>query len=137
MHAVPETHPGDLARRICACRIERGLSVEQLASSAGINPVYLRYFEEHSDQNLSPGTLRMIANALGTLPAVLLGGNIDRPLGRGRPAGKAVLKALTEQQCHAHLATCGIGRLVYLAPRGPIALPVNYRVHRRRGGLHH
>ena len=68
----------------------------------------------------------MIASALGTSPAALLGGNIDRPLGHGRPAGKAVLKVLTEQQCHAHLAAGEIGRLVYLAPRGPIALPVNY-----------
>lgn len=126
VNAIPALHPSDLARRISHRRIEQGLSVEQLASSAGINPSYLKYFEEQSDQNLSPGTLRMIASALGTSPAVLLGGDIGRPLGRGRPAGKAILKALTEEQCHVHLAAGDIGRLVFLAPRGPIALPVNY-----------
>jgi DNA-binding Xre family transcriptional regulator len=126
VHAIPATHPGDLARRVSYRRIERGLSIEELATSAGISPVYLKYFEEHSDQNLSFGTLKIIAKALDTSPTALLGGDIDSPLGRGRPVGSAVLKALTEDQCQAHLAAGGIGRLVFLAPRGPIALPVNY-----------
>jgi transcriptional regulator with XRE-family HTH domain len=123
---------GDLARRIRHCRMNLGLSVEELATSAGINPVYLSYFEDHADGNLSPGTLRMIARALQTSPDALLGGVIDRPPGGRRATGKATLEALSRQQCLAHLAAGGIGRLVFLAPRGPVALPVNYAFSNER-----
>lgn len=121
-----QTGPGDLARRISYRRQELGLSVEELAKSAGIDPVYLRYFEERPDGRLSVGTLEIVASILGTTRAALLGGDIDRPQGRGRATHHAILEKLTHEQCEAHLAGGGVGRIIFLAPRGPVALPVNY-----------
>ena len=43
---VPPVHPGDLARRITRRRIELGKSIEEVADKAGLDPGYLRYFEE-------------------------------------------------------------------------------------------
>jgi hypothetical protein len=116
----------DLARRIRHRRVALGQSIDELATKVGISPVYLGYFEDQADRDLSTGTLGLIARALETSPDALLGGDIDRPPG-GRPAsGTATLEVLSRQQCLAHLASGGIGRLVFLAPRGPVALPVNY-----------
>lgn len=115
-----------MARRIRRRRLALGQSIEDLATEVGISPVYLRYFEDQADRDLSTGTLRLIARALETSPDSLLGGDIDRPPG-GRPAsGTATLEVLSRQQCLAHLASGGVGRIAFLAPRGPVALPVNY-----------
>lgn len=121
------TGPGDLSRRISHRRQELGLSVEELAEHAGIDPAYLRYFEASSQARLSVGTLEMVARALRTSPSVLLGGDIDRPEGHGSAAQNAILEQLTEQQSLTHLGAGGVGRVVFVAPRGPVALPVNYR----------
>ena len=118
---------GDLARRIALRRRDLGMSVEELARSASVEPAYLRYFEEHADARLSVGTLSLIADALETSPVALLGGDIDRPLGRGRAVKGSVLKPLTPTQCRAYLEAGGVGRVLFAADRGPVALPVNYR----------
>jgi transcriptional regulator with XRE-family HTH domain len=118
--------PGDLARRITSRRNELGLSGEALASRSGIDPEYLAYFERSPSASLSAGTLQLIAVALDTTPLVLLGGEVDRPPGHGRAGRHPVLEALTKEQCDAHLAVGGIGRIVFLSPRGPVALPVNF-----------
>ncbi len=102
------------------------MSVEALASRAGINPVYLEYFERSPDASLSAGTLQLIALALDTTPIALLGGEVDRPPGHGRAGRHPLLEALTKEQCEAHLAVGGVGRIVFLSPRGPVALPVNF-----------
>lgn len=57
----------------------------------------------------------------------MLGGDVDRPEGRGSAAQNATLEELTEQQSLRHLGAGGVGRVVFVAPRGPVALPVNYR----------
>ena len=118
--------PTDLARRIAARRKEKGLSVDDLAAAAGIDPGYLAYFERSPDANLSGGTLLLIALALGTSPRELLGGTTDEPPGRGRARPHASLNELTAEQCVTHLSANGVGRIVYATPRGPVALPVNY-----------
>jgi transcriptional regulator with XRE-family HTH domain len=127
MQQSMQTAPGDLSRRTLHRRQELGLSVEELAEQAGIDPGYLRYFEGSSQARLSVGTLEMAARALRTSPSVLLGGDVDRPEGRGSAARNATLEELTEQQSCTHLGAGGVGRVVVLAPRGPVALPVNYR----------
>ena len=127
MRQSMRTGPGDLSRRISHRRQELGLSVEELAEHAGIDPAYLRYFEASSQARLSVGTLEMVARALRTSPSVLLGGDIDRPEGHGSAAQNAILEQLTEQQSLTHLGAGGVGRVVFVAPRGPVALPVNYR----------
>jgi nitroimidazol reductase NimA-like FMN-containing flavoprotein (pyridoxamine 5'-phosphate oxidase superfamily) len=117
---------GDLARRVMRRRNELGLSTEGLASRAGIDPVYLGYFERSPNASLSAGTLQLIALALDTTPIALLGGEVDRPPGHGRAGRHPVLETLTKEQCDAHLAVGGIGRVVFLSERGPVALPVNF-----------
>jgi transcriptional regulator with XRE-family HTH domain len=116
----------DLARRIGYRRTELGLSVEELAKRAGIDPGYLRYFETSPQATLSAGTLQLMALALDTTPLVLLGGEVDRPPGHGRAGRHPVLDTLTREQCEAHLAVGGVGRIVYSSGRGPVALPVNF-----------
>jgi len=61
----------DLARRVRHRRTELGLSVEELAKRAGIDPGYLRYFEMSPQATLSAGTLQLMALALDTTPLVL------------------------------------------------------------------
>ena len=102
------------------------MSVEELATAAGIDPGYLAYFERTPDANLSGGTLLLIALALDTSPRELLGGTTDEPLGRGRARPHASLNELTAEQCTTHLSANGVGRVVYATPRGPVAIPVNY-----------
>ena len=122
----PTPLAGDLARRITRRRDELGLTVEALASRAGIDPVYLGYFERSPDASLSAGTLQLIALALDTSPIALLGGDVDRPPGHGRAGRHPQLESLTTEQCGAHLAVGGIGRIVFSSTRGPVALPVNF-----------
>lgn len=123
---APVPLPGDLARRVTHRRSELGLSIETLASRAGMDPGYLRYFERSPNASLSAGTLQLVALALDTTPLALLGGEVDRPSGHGRAGRHPVLETLTTDQCNAHLASGGVGRVVFASPRGPVALPVNF-----------
>jgi len=45
---------------------------------------------------------------------------------RARPQGR--LEELTADECRTRLAHGAIGRVVFVDARGPVALPVNYRV---------
>jgi transcriptional regulator with XRE-family HTH domain len=122
--AIP--HPGDLARRVGHRRSELGMSIEELAKSGGMDPGYLRYFEKSPDARLSAGTMYLLALALDTTPLALLGGEIDRPPGHGRAGRHPGLDTLTKEQCDAHLAAGGVGRVIFPTTRGPVALPVNF-----------
>ena len=102
------------------------MSVDELATAAGVDPGYLAYFERSPDANLSGGTLLLIALALDTSPRELLGGTSDAPAVRGRARAHASLNELTAAQCQTHLSANGVGRVVYTTSRGPEALPVNY-----------
>ncbi len=102
------------------------MSIEALASRAGIDPGYLAYFERNPSASLSAGALQLIALALDTTPVALMGGDVDRPLGHGRAGRHPMLEELTKEQCDAHLAVGGVGRVVFLSERGPVALPVNF-----------
>jgi hypothetical protein len=99
--------PSDLARRVTIRRNELGMSLEELAKRAGIDPVYLRYFEQSPDAHVSAGTMLLMAVALDTTPMELQGGDMDRPLGHGRAGPHPVLDTLTLEQCQAHLASGG------------------------------
>ena len=118
--------PGDLARRVARRRNELGLTTEELAQRVGIDPTYLKYFERSADARLSFGTLNLVALALDTTPVALVGGGVDRPPGRGGAGRHPTLKSLTEEQCHAHMAAGGVGRIIFSIERGPVALPVNF-----------
>jgi transcriptional regulator with XRE-family HTH domain len=119
-------HPGDLARRVSHRRIELGMTIEELAKQAGVDPTYLSYFERNADARLSAGTLLLLALALDTTPLDLQGGQVDRPPGKGRAGHHPSLETLTREQCEAHLGAGGVGRIVFSMDRGPAALPVNF-----------
>ena len=125
---IPAIHTGDLARRVARRRTELGLSIEEVAAKAGIDPGYLRYFEESTGGRLSTGTILLLALALQSTPEELYGGRVDRPAGRGRAGRHPELKELTSEQCEAHLRAGGVGRLVFVSSRGTVAHPMNYVV---------
>lgn len=76
----------------------------------------------------SPGTLLRVADALGTTLLGLLGGDQERPPGRGEALHHPRLQELGEQQCRALLSTHGVGRVSLTTPRGPAVFPVIYEV---------
>jgi nitroimidazol reductase NimA-like FMN-containing flavoprotein (pyridoxamine 5'-phosphate oxidase superfamily) len=119
-------HSGDLSRRVVRRRQELGLTGEEVARRAGMDPGYLDYLE-HNPAALRTGQLLRLAAALETTIAHLRGGDTDRPPGPGRAGPHPHLDALSREECEAHLAGGGIGHFVFVAPQGPIALPVNFR----------
>lgn len=124
--AVP--HTGDLGRRIAERRRALGKRVDEVADAAGVDAGYLRYVEENAAARLSSGTLFLVARALDCTPEDLHGGQVDRPSGHGRAGAHPELRQLSPEQCAAHLAPGGVGRLVFVSERGPVAHPVNFAV---------
>jgi nitroimidazol reductase NimA-like FMN-containing flavoprotein (pyridoxamine 5'-phosphate oxidase superfamily) len=118
---------GDLARRVAHRRQELGLTHREVAERAGMDPGYLDYLEHSPSVALPRGSLIRLAGALETTVDYLRGGEVDRPPGPGRAGPHPHLDVLSKEECQAHLAGGGVGRFVFLAERGPVALPVNFR----------
>jgi transcriptional regulator with XRE-family HTH domain len=118
--------PGDMSRRVLRRRQQLGKSVDEVAAQAGMDPGYLRYFEQHAGARLSAGSMMLLARALETSPAELYGALVERPQGRAQPRPNPDLRELTGGQCEAHLEADGVGRVVFVSGRGPVAHPVNY-----------
>jgi len=119
---------GDLAQRVAHRRRELDLTHEELARRAGMDAAYLGYLERTPAAAISRGSLMRLAGALDTTVEALRGGDVDRPPGPGRAGPHPHLDVLDRAECEAHLALGGVGRLVFLAHDGPVALPVNFRV---------
>ena len=120
-------HSGDLGHRVAERRREVGLTRDDVALRAGMNSGYLDYLERSPDAALTAGALLRLAAALETTPEFLRGGHVDRPPGPGRAGPHPHLDVLSHEECELHLAYGGVGRFVFLAPQGPVALPVNFR----------
>lgn len=118
---------GDFARRVAHRRKELGLSREEVARRAGMDGGYLDYLERSPYVELPPGVLMRLAASLETTLAYLAGGTVDRPPGPGRAGPHPLLEVLSKEQSEAHLSAGGVGRFVFMAARGPLALPVNFR----------
>ena len=123
-----ELPASDLGRRIRQRRAEMGLSVERAAAGASIDPAYLEYLESARDSDPSRATLVRLALVLDTSPAALRGADQLAPPGRGAARPRACLDELDRDQCFALIAPGGVGRFVYLDRRGPVAVPVNFRM---------
>ncbi len=120
--------PGDLGRRVADHRRQLRLSPQELAARAGMAVGYLEDLESRPAHLTTEAMLRL-ASALDTTPGALLGGDVERAPGPGEPAARRSLEALSCEEAKRRLATGGVGRLVFhAAERGPVALPVNYRL---------
>jgi nitroimidazol reductase NimA-like FMN-containing flavoprotein (pyridoxamine 5'-phosphate oxidase superfamily) len=120
--------PGDLGRRVAHRRRQLRLSPAELATRTGIAVGYLEDIESRAVQ-LTTETVLRLASALDTTPGALLGGDFDRAPGPGRSGGHPSLDTLSRDEAQGLLATGGVGRVVFsTGERGPVALPVNYRL---------
>lgn len=118
--------PTDLGRRIRRHREALGLSRQELASRASVDPGYLEWLESDAEARPGPTTLAKLGQALEVSTAVLTGG-YRPPVGQPDPAGGAI-DILDEPECWRLLRSQSVGRFVFLEGRGPVALPVNYVV---------
>ncbi|MGO8960477.1 MAG: helix-turn-helix domain-containing protein [Streptosporangiaceae bacterium] len=124
-----DTGGTDLGRRIKEQRDRAGLSRDQAAELAGMSPEYLAYLESSPMPNPTHASLTRLAGALKVDPATLSGAGMNLPPGQRGAAKNPVLENLTVEQCIAHVARGGIGRFLFDEPgRGPIAIPVNYKM---------
>ena len=121
--------PGDFGRRVAERRHELGLSREEVAREAGIDSGYLEYLEERPGASPEAATRRRLAAALSISLDRLEGGGFGEPVGAGHPpGGVAEVLELDRTECYELLRHGGIGRVLFCAERGPIALPVNFRL---------
>jgi transcriptional regulator with XRE-family HTH domain len=116
----------DIGRRIEEQRERAGLSQEEAAERAGMSAEYLAYLETSLTPDPSQGDLARLAAALGAEPGALPGAGQAMPPGPRAAAPSAVLETLSSDECWAHLAPGGIGRFLFVADRGPVAVPVNF-----------
>jgi transcriptional regulator with XRE-family HTH domain len=119
---------GDLGRRVSERRHALGLSVEDLAGRAGMDATYVRSLETSAQSELTRMALYKLATALDTTMDLLSGGGTQAPPGQADPSRQPVLTALDLESCRALIRPGGVGRIVFSEPRGPVALPVNFRV---------
>jgi nitroimidazol reductase NimA-like FMN-containing flavoprotein (pyridoxamine 5'-phosphate oxidase superfamily) len=119
-------HAGDFARRVAHRREQLGLSREEIARRSGMDSGYLEYLERSAYVELPPGVLMRLAAALETTLPDLTGGTVELPPGAGGAGAHPLLEVLSKEQSEAHLTDGGVGRLVFIAERGPVALPVNF-----------
>ena len=117
--------PSDLGRRVARRRAELRLTREEVAARAGMNPRYLEYLERYPSCPTRPA-LRLLAAALQTTPASLLGAGGDEPPGRGRAAPAPAVEKLLPAECRRLLAAGGIGRVSFSTAGGIAVLPVNF-----------
>jgi nitroimidazol reductase NimA-like FMN-containing flavoprotein (pyridoxamine 5'-phosphate oxidase superfamily) len=118
----------DVGRRIAEQRARAGLSRAEAAERAGMAESYLEYLETSAAPSPGAGALARLAAALGTTGAALGGSGLGLPPGQRQAARRPVLENLTAAQCRAYLAAGGIGRFLFMNARGPVAIPVNFRM---------
>lgn len=120
--------PGDLGRRVTERRLELELSPEEVASRAGMSTTYLSALEASPSPGLPRAALWRLAAALETSVAFVTGSGMDEPPGRAEPSDRPLLESLSVDECRALVAPGGVGRVVFSGERGPVALPVNFRM---------
>lgn len=118
----------DLGRRIREHRDRAGLSQEEAAAGAGMAASYLAYLETSPDASPTPAALARLAAALGTSTRAITGAGLDLPPGRQLPEPHPALEVLSAADCRAYLGSGGVGRFLFNQERGPVAVPVNFRM---------
>lgn len=119
----------DIGRRIAEQRDKAQLSVADVAERAGMSPKYLTYLESSPTATPTAATLTRIAAALDVTSSTLEGAGLNLPPGQRAAARNPSLHHLTEDECLALIAPGGVGRFLFVqADRGPVALPVNFKM---------
>lgn len=121
-------HAGDFGRRVAERRRELGLTLAQLGARAGMHPSFVKLIEEGPSRQLTRRALGRLSVALETSIDALSGAGMLAPPGRTAPFTRAALTRLDPEACNALMAPGGIGRLVMTTERGPVAVPVNYKM---------
>lgn len=119
---------GDFCRRVVHRREELGLSREEVALRAGMDPGYVAYLEEHPP-SLTRTALYRLALALHTSPDELLGAASGLPPGSATTAfPHHELRELSRAECADLLAPGGVGRIAFTTRPGtaPMVVPLNY-----------
>ncbi len=119
---------GDLGRRVAERRRELGISREEVARRAGMHPAYVELIEENPAPQLTRAALWRLSAALETTVEALAGSGMLAPPGRSASSEGLELDEVEPEDAKALLASGGIGRVVFVAPRGPVAVPVNFKV---------
>jgi transcriptional regulator with XRE-family HTH domain len=127
--ATTDRDPGDFGRRVAERRQELGLARDELARQVGMDPGYLEYLEARPGASPEAATRLRLARALSTTVERLEGSGFGEPVGTGHPPGGiAEVRELNRAACYELLRHGGIGRVLFLADRGPAGLPVNFRL---------
>ncbi|MFE1166046.1 helix-turn-helix domain-containing protein [Nocardiopsis sp. NPDC058789] len=120
----------DLGRRAATRRRELGLTREEVARLAGMDPGYVAYLEEHASRMTRP-TLDHLAGALDTTQDHLLGADTDLPPGTATTAAPvATTTSLPPSRCMRLIGPGGVGRIGLRSDSepAPVILPVNFLV---------
>ena len=126
---MTDRDPGDFGRRVAERRHELGLSRDELARQVGMDAGYLEYLEERPGASPEATTRLRLARALSTTVERLEGSGFGEPVGTGHPpGGVAQVLELDRAACYELLRHGGIGRVLFCADRGPVGLPVNFRL---------
>jgi len=124
-----DQNPGDFGRRVAERRHELGLSRDELARWVGMDPSYLAYLEERAGASPDAAARLRLAQALSTSLERLEGGGFGEAVGTGHPpSGVAEVVELERTDCYELLGHGGVGRVLFCADRGPVGLPVNFRL---------
>ena len=93
-----------------------------------MDPGYLSYLESAPEPDPTRATLLRLSVVLETSVEALLGGDQGSPPGRGPARPGARLDEVETEECFALIRSGGVGRFVFLEARGPVAVPVNFRM---------
>lgn len=120
----------DLGSRAAARRRELGLTRDEVARLADMDPGYVAYLEEHAP-HMTRQALYRLAVALHTTQDYLLGAATGVP--PGAMATEALLPettAIPPGRCMDLIHPGGVGRVGFMPEGGfaPVILPVNYLV---------
>ncbi|TDU83809.1 helix-turn-helix protein [Kribbella voronezhensis] len=119
---------GDLARRVRRRRIALGLSRDEVAERARMDPVYVDRIES-APVALTGGDLMRLAGALDTTISELLGAQPQRPSGHGRAALHPVIDTMGEDECRRLIEPGGVGRVAFELAGRLNVVPVNFGMH--------
>lgn len=119
---------GDLAQRVRRRRCSLGLSLEEVAERARMQPAYVDRIES-APVALTGGDLIRLAAALDTTLSELLGAQAERPAGHGPAALHPVLDTMRADECRRLIEPGGVGRVVFEVAGRLHVVPVNFGMH--------